>query len=65
MTRPIYLRQQLLGHRFCTFTPKCGSNNCQSAYVVRGCISEYERKFMNPILLFIISILRHFRSGAS
>ena len=26
---------------------------------------EYERKFMNPILLFIISMLRPLRSGAS
>ena len=28
-------------------------------------LSEYERKFMNPILFFIISMLRPLRSGAS
>ena len=31
----------------------------------RGFISEYERKFMNPISLFTVSMLRPLRSGAS
>ena len=30
-----------------------------------NCEIEYERKFMNPILFFIISMLRPLRSGAS
>ncbi len=29
------------------------------------CLLEYERKFMNPILLLIISMLWPLRSGAS
>ena len=28
-------------------------------------VLEYERKFMNPILFFIVSMLRSLRSGAS
>ena len=30
-----------------------------------GAILEYERKFMNSILFFIVSMLRPLRSGAS